>query len=530
MADAGARWALIAGLYAAVATGCFYGFSVYSLSLKAQCGLSQSALSNINTLPYGLGVLSPLIVAAGRPLGARGMMFVGGTIEAVAMILQYLIATHCDGAIRAAAPVLLVLCSCLTYIGVQLVTSVAFPTPVAFWPINRSQVTATVKSFVGLGGAAVAQTYRVLYGAPTENPVALRCLLMWAGISFIGAVFGGGVLPRKASSAVLSSAPEPRRALNTVFGEVALLGLAATATPLFPDGWLHLVLVLVMWVLALLPVPLALLVGRPTSKTVAALITTNSDSLLEPQLNAIAQANANVSDASDASAVGVSSTLVAPARCMAESTRQYTLCEMVRTVDAWLLWSVGLVQIGAGAVCTTNLAFIIQAARAPAHLVTSTGTTFGTGNLLGRLITPVASDVLLVRHGLPRPWLLLLLCLTQALGHFGLLLAATPGVEAGGAAQQALLVSGAGMSGLAFGAMWPSLVILASELFGRSHLQTNYMFFDGCCARRPPTGTCRHMPTMPHLASRDVYLASRAVHRLGHRQHCHRQPLCHVHL
>ena len=182
MDDWGPRRAIIGGLYAAVATGGFYGFSVYSLALKHQCGLSQSALANINTLPYGLGVLSPLIVMLGRPLGLRGNLFIGGLLCASALVTQYILATHCTGAVRAAAPVILVLCSCVTYIGTQFVTSVAFPVPVCFWPVNRAQVTATVKSFVGLGGAAVAQTYRVLYGTPSEDPIALRCLLLWAVI------------------------------------------------------------------------------------------------------------------------------------------------------------------------------------------------------------------------------------------------------------------------------------------------------------------------------------------------------------
>ena len=47
--------------------------------------------------------------------------------------------------------------------------------------------------------------------------------------------------------------------------------------------------------------------------------------------------------------------------------------------------------------------------------------------------------------------------------------------------QEALLIGGAALSGLGFGAMWPMLVVLASELFGRKHLMTNYLFFDGGC-------------------------------------------------
>jgi hypothetical protein len=45
--------------------------------------------------------------------------------------------------------------------------------------------------------------------------------------------------------------------------------------------------------------------------------------------------------------------------------------------------------------------------------------------------------------------------------------------------QSMLLQFGAGLCGLAFGAIWPHFVVLSSELFGSTHLSSNYMFFDG---------------------------------------------------
>ena len=60
--------------------------------------------------------------------------------------------------------------------------------------------------------------------------------------------------------------------------------------------------------------------------------------------------------------------------------------------------------------------------------------------------------------------------------------AAAGTLPAGGSAQQALLVGGSGLGGVSFGAMWPMLVILISELWGRTHLKDNYLFYDGGCA------------------------------------------------
>ena len=43
------------------------------------------------------------------------------------------------------------------------------------------------------------------------------------------------------------------------------------------------------------------------------------------------------------------------------------------------------------------------------------------------------------------------------------------------------MLGGVGLVGLGFGMTWPLLVVLASELFGTTHLGTNYMFFNGIC-------------------------------------------------
>ena len=137
------------------------------------------------------------------------------------------------------------------------------------------------------------------------------------------------------------------------------------------------------------------------------------------------------------------------------------------------------------------------------HPGLAANTTFATGNLLGRLLTPVASDVLLTRRGRARPWMLLGIALTMGLAHLALLWAGSGTL--GGGEQHALLVGASGAAGVAFGATWPMLVILASELFGRTHLVLNYLFFDGGC------GSVGNL-VIANLLSTIVY--SRAMH--GH--------------
>jgi MFS family permease len=46
----------------------------------------------------------------------------------------------------------------------------------------------------------------------------------------------------------------------------------------------------------------------------------------------------------------------------------------------------------------------------------------------------------------------------------------------------ASLFAGVVAAATAFGAVWPAMVVLVSELFGEAHLGGNYMLFDGCCS------------------------------------------------
>jgi hypothetical protein len=72
-----------------------------------------------------------------------------------------------------------------------------------------------------------------------------------------------------------------------------------------------------------------------------------------------------------------------------ESTKQYTLRQMLSTAEAWLIWWFGITCIGAGNLLTTNLAQICQAAGAGSAIVPTAVTCFSTGNLLGRLTAMV---------------------------------------------------------------------------------------------------------------------------------------------
>lgn len=389
--------------------------------------------------------------------------------------------------VRCAAPALLVLTTVVMYWGNIIVTSVAFATPVQHWPLNRSLAIACVKSFVGMGGAAVTQLYRALYGVPTDDPAALRCLLLWAGATIICAGVSATAVPELADAEGGAGA-EPVRMLHWVFAEIFILGVFTTATPHL-TGAAHTALVVVMLLLTFLPIGLALGVdGRRAPST-----NPNDEESRSPSLALegapIACAPSDVAPV-DPVAVGPGAIQLAGAeddevgsakRPLTESETQLPFREMVRTPEAWLLYWCGLVLIGSGNCIATQMAFIFQSADAAEELVTTCVTTFSVGNLFGRLLIMRVTDGL-TRRGMSRAWFVVASCVLMGLAQLGFLIGAVPGAIAGGsAAQSSLYTAASGGAGLAFGSIWPLLVVLTSEIFGSTHLPTNYLFYDGGC-------------------------------------------------
>jgi MFS family permease len=73
------------------------------------------------------------------------------------------------------------------------------------------------------------------------------------------------------------------------------------------------------------------------------------------------------------------------------------------------------------------------------------------------------------RKGLARPAFLVVASIVSAAAHFSLAIATT---EEG-------FALGVTLSGIAFGMVWPLMVLITGEVFGTLHVGANYMFFDG---------------------------------------------------
>jgi MFS family permease len=155
----------------------------------------------------------------------------------------------------------------------------------------------------------------------------------------------------------------------------------------------------------------------------------------------------------------------------AQSTQhhQYNLLEMLTTPEAWLLCWTCTILTGAGTVMTNNVGQMVESLYLHANVTPAALALFCAAQAISRVVTGAASDYCLQQYSWARPTFLLLAAGAAVIAHVVLAFAS----------HEVAFVIGVALSGVAFGMIWPLVVLIVGELFGPKHLGANYMFFDG---------------------------------------------------
>ena len=159
------------------------------------------------------------------------------------------------------------------------------------------------------------------------------------------------------------------------------------------------------------------------------------------------------------------------------SRNDKNLFQMLQTPEAWMmLWS-GTILCGAGTVETNNLGQMVEALGFSKVVVPATLALFSVAQSGGRVITGALSEAALtyetrrccIDQGIPRPFFFVVASIASVLAHMILVLAT----------EEVSFVFGVTLAGVAFGMAWPLMVLCVGEIFGNSHIGSNYMFYDG---------------------------------------------------
>jgi MFS family permease len=142
---------------------------------------------------------------------------------------------------------------------------------------------------------------------------------------------------------------------------------------------------------------------------------------------------------------------------------------MLKTRSAYLmLWTCTIV-VGNGLVETNNMGQMVESLRFSDAVTPACLALFSVCQAVSRVVAGTTSDAM-AHRGVSRPCFLIVASCIAFLSH--LILSVTT--------IKPLFAFGVASSGIAFGAVWPLMVLIVGEVFGEAHLGGKYMFFDGC--------------------------------------------------
>lgn len=508
---------LMVAFAAALASGGpTYAFGLYATQLKAQLHLTQSQLDTVSAANFAAGLVSWIPGLAVDAWGSRTSMVVGGTLEAVALTLYY---AACRRLAQERAPphVSVAVLSVLgfgIFVSNALVIGALFKMMVQSCHTTKGSGVGAAKGFLGLG----AGVYAVLFDAlQLDNNLdflllaACFCLLAIvlpaalllpgkeilhqhavteaAGIQHYRVAYGGlgclSVLVLATSCHSLFKSNHSHSTIAAINDDRNLMALREKEDPLV----VRFILILITWfgpigALALLP-QAEIASPAPGQRRTR-----------EPKINCLGEF-VHDEEGGGATAAGGEFDALLPPHALPHRTAappppptastassnnddnnirskilsdNYTLVQMLQTGTAWLFCWTCTVRVGSGTLMTNNMGQMVEALHFAPRTAASALALFSVAQAAARVGVGTLSDAALGwGKGIPRPAFLIVSTASGILAHA--LLAVGTSLP--------IFVLGVVASGMAFGMIWPLMVLIVGEVFGTKNHGANYMFFDG---------------------------------------------------
>ena len=141
----------------------------------------------------------------------------------------------------------------------------------------------------------------------------------------------------------------------------------------------------------------------------------------------------------------------------------HTIVQALMSLDLWILFLATTCGLGSTITAIDNMGQIGKSLRYSSLSISTFVSLLSIWNFLGRVGAGFISEILLHRYSIPRPFLLSLVLLVASVGHL-LVASALPGS----------LYMASILIGMCFGAQWPLLFSIISELFGLRHFAILY--------------------------------------------------------
>ncbi|TKY62111.1 NUCLEAR FUSION DEFECTIVE 4 [Spatholobus suberectus] len=454
------RWfMLFASLLIMAVAGATYMFGIYSNEVKTALGYDQSTLNLVSffkDLGANVGVISGLVNEVTPPWV---VLSIGVIMNFSGYFMIWLAVSG-----RIAKPQVWQMCLyiCVGANSQTFANTGALVTCVKNFPGSRGSILGLLKGYVGLSGAIITQLYHAFYG--DRNPQALILLIAWlpAAVSFL-------FLP---TIRIMNTVHQPKD--NKVFYHLLYisLGLAGflmvliaiqnklsfTKTEYIVDG---------LVVFSFLLLPLAV-VFREEINQLKAKTQGLTDS--EPPLKVVTEVPhpngalpeqeepATTSSHEKSSCLG--NILNPPKR-----GEDYTILQALFSIDMLILFIATTFGAGGTLTAIDNLGQIGHSLGYPSKSTTTFVSLVSIWNYLGRVASGYASEIFLTKYKVPRPYMLTIVLLLSCVGHI-LIALGVPNT----------LYFASVIIGFCFGAQWPLMFAIISEIFGLKYYSTLYNF------------------------------------------------------
>jgi MFS family permease len=538
-----AVWQTLSALMmCAATTGLSYTFGTYSKALKAQFGLSQGQLETISVACFSCGFVTWLPGMLGDHLGPRLSVMLGGFVMSCSFGSFWAFATMRialpSGGLLETDWAVLTLCffSVMQYLGSAMVTGAVFTAGVRNFPTQRGLLTGLVKGWVGLCGGMTTQIFIGLVTikdlGDLTDPAWLDFCMVASAVCLAATLVPSLFIKLHDTSEYPAFAQNVQRRVMLGYLVLLVMGTTVVSSALLEKVVDHVVVlalaiaIIIIWMSAALLALPCLDVNLSSSRVYDPLATSEDAAESEASTGLLFAVSPEL---------GSISTTEPRASVIHEQDVNMSLVQMVQTLNFWLLlWSC-MALIGAGIAVTTNNAqarpciqavtvasamrvhvcactgwpslhqrpLVGNAPRGAAHkaggivLITACArasgnrrldrfaqmfasigssdnvvamTFFSVAQSASRVLSGRLCDVL-KKRAFPRMVIVNASIALMVLAY-GLFVWNTA----------ASLFAGVVVAAVAFGAVWPAMVVLVSELFGQVHLGGNYMLFDGCCS------------------------------------------------